>query len=138
LQNQKNLGTAFRRYYGQPTGDKLAALLTTHIHLAVPVLTAAKSGDKERGIGQRAQRLVRERQERLLTLSPQSTPRGDRKVATESIWKGHIDTSVGYAVDLLKGDYAKAIKDYDAAYHHMMLLVDLLARSTITQFPEKF
>ena len=46
LQNQKDIGAAIVPYYGQAAGDKLAALLTTHINQAIPVITAAKNNDK--------------------------------------------------------------------------------------------
>src|SRR5215211_2123714 len=46
LQNQKDIGAAIVPYYGQSAGDQLAALLTEHIQLAIPVLQAAQNNDQ--------------------------------------------------------------------------------------------
>ena len=46
LRNQTDIGNAIAPYYGQDAAKQLTALLTTHINQAVPVLTAAKAGDK--------------------------------------------------------------------------------------------
>jgi len=47
LRNQTDIGNAVKPYYGQKAGRKLTRLLKTHIKLAVPVLQAAKDGDKQ-------------------------------------------------------------------------------------------
>ena len=52
--------------------------------------------------------------------------------------KTHIEQTTAYSVDLLKGDYAQAIKDYDKAFKHMMMLADTLAAGIIAKYPDKF
>jgi hypothetical protein len=37
----------------------------------------------------------------------------------------------------LKGDSAKAVTDYDAAFDHMMMLADTLAQGIDAKFPDK-
>ncbi|MFF5973465.1 hypothetical protein ACFY7C_18260 [Streptomyces sp. NPDC012769] len=49
----------------------------------------------------------------------------------------HIDQTVVYATDLLKGDYTDAVKHFDEANDHMMMLADILAKGIIAQFPDK-
>ncbi len=136
LQNQKDIGAAIVPFYGQAAGDKLTALLTTHIQQAVPVLTAAKVGDKK-ALDKALSDWYANAKEIADFLSA-ANPKNWPKSATEPMMKEHIDTTTTYAVDLLKGDYAKAIKDYDDAYHHMMMLSDTLSTGIIKQFPEKF
>src|SRR5437016_1825923 len=46
LRNQADIGNAIKPYYGAAAGRKLTSLLRTHILEAVPVLVAAKEGDK--------------------------------------------------------------------------------------------
>jgi hypothetical protein len=46
LRNQADIGNAIKPYYGTAAGDALTRLLRTHILEAVPVLQAAKDGDK--------------------------------------------------------------------------------------------
>jgi hypothetical protein len=46
LRNQADIGNAVKPYYGAAAGNALTRLLRTHILEAVPVLQAAKDGDK--------------------------------------------------------------------------------------------
>lgn len=136
LQNQKDLGAAIEPFYGQEAGDKLAALLSTHIEQAVPVLTAAKNGDdaalKKSLADWHAN--AKDIADFLSAANPKQWPTS----ATEPMMKMHIDQTTTYAVDLLKGDYAKAIKDYDEAFAHMMEMATTLANGIVAQYPDKF
>lgn len=136
LQNQKDAGAALVPYYGQEAGDKLADLLTTHIKQAVPVLTAAQAGDKaalDAALNDWYAN-AKEIADFLSAANPKNWPTS----ATEPMMKAHIDQTTVYATDLLKGDYPKAIKDYQEAFDHMMMLSDTLATGIIAQFPDKF
>jgi hypothetical protein len=136
LQNQRETGDAFVPYYGQAAGDHLGDLLTTHIELAVPVLQAAQAGDEaalDKALADwyaNAEEIA----DFLTELNPQAWPTS----IMEPLWKTHIDQTTVYAVDLLKGDYAKSIRDYDTAFDHMMMLSDLLSEGIIGQFPGEF
>ena len=134
LQNQRDIGAAIAPFYGQAAGDKLAELLTTHINQSVPVLKAAQAGDKaalDKALSDWYAN-AKEIADFLSAANPDSWPTS----ATEPMMKEHIDTTTTYAVDLLKGDYAKAIDDYDHAYDHMMMLADVLAKGIVEQFPK--
>lgn len=136
LRNQADIGNAIAPYYGEDAAKQLTDLLTTHIKQAVPVLTAAKDGDNaalEKALAD-WQANAKDIADFLSTANPDNWPTS----ATEPMMKGHIDTTTTYAVDLLKGDYAKAIKDYDEAQQHMLMLADTLAKGIIAQFPDKF
>ncbi|HMZ24713.1 MAG TPA: hypothetical protein PLG24_07200, partial [Saprospiraceae bacterium] len=52
--------------------------------------------------------------------------------------KTHIDQTTEYAVDLLQKDYSKAIKVFDEANEHMLMMADDLSEGIAKQFPEKF
>lgn len=136
LANQKDMGDAVGAYYGQEAGDQLTALLTTHIQQAVPVLEAAQAGDQ--AALEKAQAdwyaNAKEIADFLSAANPQNWPTS----ATEPAMMMHIDQTTTYSVDLLKGDYAKAVQDYDAAFHHMMELSDILSAGIVAQFPDKF
>jgi hypothetical protein len=54
------------------------------------------------------------------------------------MWKGHITQTIGYAADILTGNYEQAITDYDAAQAHMDEMADMLSAGIIAQFPDKF
>jgi hypothetical protein len=47
LENQADIGSAVKPFYGQRGGDELTALLKGHINAAVALLKAAKSGDTQ-------------------------------------------------------------------------------------------
>jgi len=135
LQNQKDIGAAIGPYFGQDAANKLTDLLTTHINQAVPVLTAAKSGDQ--AALKKAEddwyANAKEIADFLSAANPDNWPAS----ATEPMMKTHIDQTTTYSVDLLKGDYAKAVTDYDAAFDHMMSMSDTLAQGIAAKFPDK-
>jgi len=136
LKNQKDIGTAIVPYYGQAAGDALTALLTTHIQQAVPVLTAAKNGDQaalDKALSDWYAN-AKEIADFLAAANPTNWPTS----ATEPMMKEHITTTTAYAVNLLEGNYTKAVEDYDHASAHMMMLADVLAEGIAKQFPDKF
>lgn len=136
LANQKDIGTAIVPYFGEAAGDQLTKLLTTHINEAVPVLQAAKAGDQAKLDKALAtwNANAKEIADFLSAANPDNWPES----ATEPMLRTHITQTTAYSVDLLKGDYAKAIKDYDEAEAHMLMLADTLAKGVIAQFPDKF
>ena len=136
LQNQEDIGNAIKPYYGEEAGDKLTDLLTTHINQAVPVLTAAQAGDKaalDKALSDWHAN-AKEIADFLSAANPENWPTS----ATEPMMKEHIDTTTVYATDLLKGDYAMAVKNFDEANEHMMMLADVLTDGIVAQFPDKF
>lgn len=136
LQNQKDIGAAIVPIYGQEAGDKLAALLTTHINQAVPVLTAAKNGDKM--ALDKALEAWHANAKEIAQFLTSANPKNWPATATEPMMKTHIDQTVSYAVDLLKNDYTNAIIHFDEARQHMVEMGTVLASGIIKQFPEKF
>lgn len=136
LRNQRDSGAAFVPYYGKAAGDRLGDLLTTHIKLAVPVLEAAQAGD-EAALDKALDDWYANAQEVadfLTTLNPQYWPSS----LMRPLWKTHITQTTGYSVDLLDGDYTRAIKDFGKAFDHMMMLSDVLSQGIIGQFPGRF
>jgi hypothetical protein len=136
VQNQRDIGATLVPFYGQAAGDKLTELLTTHINQAVPVLKAAKANDKAALDAALAHWYANAKDiaDFVSSANPEHWPTS----ATEPMLKGHIDQTTAYATDLLKGDFAKAITDFDKANDHMMMLADTLAKGIIAQFPDKF
>lgn len=136
LQNQKEIGSAIAPYYGQAAGDTLAALLTTHINQAVPVLQAAKDNNQT-ALSQALANWhanAKDIADFLSTANPKNWPASEM----EEMMKTHIDQTTTYAVDLLSKDYTNAIQHYDEAFQHMMEMADELAKGIALQFPDKF
>lgn len=135
LQNQVDIGNAIAPYYGDAAATQLTALLTTHIKDAVPVLVAAKAGDTA-ALDTAVAAWYANAQEIgdfLATANPNW-----KQADMRDMMKSHITQTIGYATDLLTGDYAKAITDYDAAEAHMVQMADMLSTGIIAQFPDKF
>ena len=135
LQNQKDIGAAIAPYYGKEAGDKLAALLTTHINQAIPVLTAAKNDDK-----MALDKAITDwyaNAKDIADFLTAANPENWLATATQPMMKRHIDQTTAYAVDLLKSDYANAVIKFDEARQHMVEMGTVLASGIIKQFPEK-
>lgn len=136
LANQADIGAAIVPFYGQEAGDRLTALLTTHIEQAVPVLTAAQEGDQE-ALDQALADWYANAEEIADFLSA-ANPDNWPQSGTRPMMQAHIDTTTVYSLDLLSGDYAAAVEDYDEALHHMIMMADTLSAGLIAQFPDEF
>jgi hypothetical protein len=136
LRNQSDIGSAIAPYYGPDAAKQLTDLLTTHINEAVPVLTAAKAGDKA-GLDKALKDWYANAQA-IADLLAKANPDNWPQATVRDMLKGHIDQTVTYASDLIGGKYAQAVADYDKAEEHMMHLADTLAAGIIAQHPGKF
>lgn len=136
LQNQRDIGAAFALYYGQAAGSELTSLLLTHIEEAVPVLQAAQNHDAGALADAEAAWFANARQiaDFLSSLNPANWPTS----VTEPMMAEHISQTTTYSVDLLNGDYAQSIVDYDLAESHMDMMADTLTQGIIAQFPQHF
>lgn len=135
LRNQTDIGDAVIPYYGTDAGKKLTDLLRTHIEEAVPVLTAAKAGDKTaltRAVDAWYAN-AREIADFLAAANP-SWKKGEMR----QMMQAHITQTIGYASDVLGGNYASAIDEYDQAEAHMLEMADMLTAGIVKQFPDKF
>jgi hypothetical protein len=136
LQNQRDIGAALATYYGQAAGSELTNLLLTHIEDAVPVLQAAQANDATALATAEAAWYANAKQiaDFLSSLNPTNWPTS----VTEPMMAEHITQTITYSVDLLQGNYAQSIVDYDTAEMHMDMMADTLSQGIIAQFPARF
>lgn len=135
LQNQKDIGAAIEPFYGADAADQLTALLTEHIQDAVPVLTAAKTGDSaalETAVN--AWYANAEEIGRFLAGANPNWP----EAGMVEMMRMHITQTVAYATDALTGDYVKAVADYGLAEKHMQQMANNLSAGLVAQFPDMF
>lgn len=136
LQNQQDIGAAIVPYYGQAAGDQLAALLTEHIELAVPVLTAAQNNDQaalDTAIANWNQN-AKDIANFLTAANPDNWPQS----ATEPALLHHIEHTIDYSVKLLNNDHSGALTTFEHALGHMLQLADTLSKGIAKQSPDKF
>jgi hypothetical protein len=136
LANQDDIGDAIKPFYGDEAGAALTELLRTHINEAVPVLKAAQAGDST--ALEQAQDAWYANAQEVADFLTEANPDSWPASATGPALRMHIDQTTTYSVDLLEGDYAKAIEDYGTAFDHMMEVADLLADGIVEQFPDEF
>jgi hypothetical protein len=136
LQNQRDIGAAFATYYGQAAGTELTNLLLTHIQEAVPVLQAAQANDATALASAEAAWYANAKEiaDFLSSLNPTNWPTS----VTEEMMATHITQTTTYSVDLLQGNYAQSIVDYDLAENHMDMMADTLTQGIVAQFPRRF
>jgi len=136
LQNQVDIGDAFKPFYGQATGDRLTGLLREHILIAVELLQAAKAGDAPALEAARVRWYANADDiSRLLTrINPRSWPFNTVRAAMRT----HLDQTLTEATHELTGDYQASVADYDEIQEHILAMADLLSSGIARQFPHRF
>jgi hypothetical protein len=135
MRNQSDIGNAVKPFYGKAAGNRLTALLKTHIADAVPVLVAAKAGDTA-ALGTAVKVWYRNAKQ-IGDFLANANPNWHRR-AMETMMKTHITQTIAYASDQLQGKYGRSAKDYGIAEAHMMAMSDMLSAGLIEQFPGRF
>ncbi|HXF97364.1 MAG TPA: hypothetical protein VNJ46_01995 [Gaiellaceae bacterium] len=136
LRNQADIGNAIKPYYGAAAGRALTALLKTHIRQAVPVLTAAKAGDRP-ALKQALDVWYANAAEIAAFLSkanPERWPRAE----TRRMMNRHLQLTTAEAVARLKGNWKADIAAYDRVRAEILEMSEMLADGIIAQFPERF
>ncbi len=125
LQNQADIGAAIKPYFGDAAGDRLTALLRTHILGAAEILTAAKANDTARL--ETAKKAWYANADDiagfLSSANPASWPLADLR----SMMREHLDLTLTEAVDQLQGRYAQSVADYDKVHAEILHMADALS-----------
>ena len=136
LENQVDIGSAVKPFYGDAAGDQLTQLLQDHINGAVAILVAAKAGD--RNAMNAAVTAEYANAKAVGDFLATANPRNWRTSDMEAMMKTHIDQTLVYATDLLQGNYAQGITDYGKAEAHMIDMGNMLSAGIVNQFPRQF
>lgn len=136
LQNQTDIGNAIKPFYGTAAGDKLTALLRTHILTAAGLLAAAKAGDTTK-VGEARKRWYVNADEISAFLSG-ANPRNWPLAEMKTMMRGHLDLTLTEATARLKGDWPADIAGYSKVHEQILKMADMLSDGIIRQFPGRF
>ena len=124
------------RLQSRAAGHKLTKLLKEHILVAVNVLVAARSGDKNKLTQAEAAWSANGRQ--IADFLHAADPSFLSRDAARTMMKVHLNQVILQAVDELKGNYtadARAVAPY---IRHILDMADMISSGIIRQFPSRF
>jgi hypothetical protein len=136
LQNQTDIGDAFKPFYGAAAGGHLTALLRVHILTAAELIADAKAGNAAAAADASARWYANadEIAAFLHSLNPNNWPLADLK----AMMKEHLDLTLKEAVARLQGRYADDVAAYDEVHAEILQMADVLSAGIIAQFPSAF
>ena len=136
LQNQVDIGNAIKPYYGDAAGEKLTALLKTHITTAAELVAAAKANDSAK-MADATKRWYANADEIAAFLSganPKNWPAAEMK----QMMHEHLDLTTAEAVAHLRGNWADDVAAYDKIHGQILQMADMLTAGIIKQYPARF
>jgi len=136
LRNQADIGNAIKPYYGTAAGRKLTALLRTHILEAVPVLVAAKEGDKA-GLTKALAAWYANANQIAAFLS-RANPHSWPLPMMRTMMKRHLDLTTNEAVARLTGNWTADVRAYDQVHAEILSMSHMLSSGIVRQFPRRF
>lgn len=111
--------------YGAEVARAVASLFREHIALAVPVLVAAKKGDKAALASAVAD--WRKNAHKIAAATSNLDPSHFPLQAVEKEMNEHLDQTIAYASAVIAKDYAGTNAAFDKARQHMAHFADVVA-----------
>src|ERR671933_698344 len=136
LRNQVDIGNAIKPYYGAAAGKKLTRLLRVHILEAVPVLAAAKGGDKPK-LTQALNAWYANAHQIAVFLS-KANPHNWPLSMTNTMMRQHLALTTKEAVARLQGNWSADVRGYDQVHAEILQMSHMLSSGIIRQFPNRF
>ena len=136
LRNQADIGNAIKPYYGAATGAQLTRLLRTHILEAVPVLQAAKAGDKAKLTAALAAWNANGHE--IAVFLAKANPRDWPLPMMDDMMKRHLALTTAEAAARIQGKWAADVAAYDRVHAEILEMSDMLADGIVAQFPSRF
>lgn len=135
LQNQVDIGNAFKLYYGKDAGDKLTDLLYPHIIISAEVIVAAKNGNK--AALELANKAWHANADEISVYFNEINPNWKLE-DMKMMMKIHLDLATDEVTQRIKKDYDADVLAFDKAHKEILMMADMLSDGIIKQFPEKF
>ena len=131
-----DIGNAIKPYYGNDAGDKLAALLKTHITTAADVVTAAKANNKAKLT--EANKNWAANADQIADFLSGANPTNWPKAQMRQMMHDHLKLTTTEAVAQLNKDWKGSIAAYDKVHVQILQMADMLSDGIVRQFPDKF
>jgi hypothetical protein len=136
LRNQVDIGNAIKPYYGPAAGNKLTSLLRAHILEAVPVLQAAKAGDKTKLTA--ALNAWYANANQIAAFLSKANPHNWPLPMMRAMMKRHLALTTKEAVARLQGNWAADIAAYDQVHAEILQMSAMLSDGIVRQFSARF
>jgi hypothetical protein len=136
LRNQVDIGNAIKPYYGRATGNKLTSLLRQHILEAVPVLQAAKAGDKAKLTA--ALNAWYANANQIAAFLSKANPHNWPLPMMRAMMRQHLALTTKEAVARLQGNWAADIAAYDQVHREILQMSAMLSDGIVRQFSARF
>ena len=136
LRNQADIGNAIKPYYGRAAGNMLTSLLRTHILEAVPVLEAAKAGDKTKLAA--ALNAWYGNANRIAAFLSKANPHNWQLPMMRAMMKQHLALTTREAVARLQGNWKADVAAYDQVHAEILHMSAMLSDGILRQFSNRF
>jgi hypothetical protein len=136
LRNQVDIGNAIKPYYGRAAGNKLTSLLRQHILEAVPVLQAAKAGDKAKLTA--ALNAWYANANQIAAFLSKANPHNWPLPMMRAMMRQHLALTTKEAVARLQGKWAADIAAYDQVHAEILQMSAMLSDGIVRQFSARF
>jgi hypothetical protein len=136
LRNQADIGNAIKPFYGAAAGAQLTRLLRTHIMEAVPVLSAAKAGQKAKLAT--ALKAWYANAHQIAAFLAKANPTSWPLPEMTKMMDTHLRLTTNEAAAHLKGRWQASIAAYDQVRAEILMMADMLADGIVEQFPARF
>ncbi|HTA82652.1 MAG TPA: glycosyltransferase [Bacteroidia bacterium] len=135
LQNQVDIGDAFKPYYGEEYGDELTKLLYIHINTSAEVVKAAKARDKPSF--EKANKIWYANADDLSVFLCKVNP--DLSLEDmKMMMKDHLKVTTDEAEQRIDMNYDADVIAFDKIQTEILIMADVFADGIAKQFPEKF
>lgn len=134
LRNQQDIGNAFKPYFGEDAGNKLAKLLTEHIVIGGRLIDALKAGNQ--ADADKYNKEWFKNGDDIARFLSSINPNWSYQ-ELRAMWDQHLKLVTEQAAARLAQNWDADIAAFDRGEDHLIKLVDMLTAGIIKQFPRK-
>lgn len=131
LQNPTDFAYALSLFYSNQQAMQFEILFTEHLAIAAQLVNAAKAGDAKT-VDEQRQKWY-ENADEIANFLGEINPNWNRE-AWQSMLYDHLKMTEGEAVQILTGQYAESIEEFDAIQEEALKMADEMACGMIKQF----